>query len=61
MAVMGTFAYEEDFLAAAKALKSSGFERISLLSPLRRRWSSFCLPVADRLFRCRLISSSRTR
>ena len=34
MAVVGTFAYEEDFLAAAKNLKSSGFENISLLSPL---------------------------
>jgi len=34
MAVMGAFAYEEDFLAAAENLKSSGFENISLLSPL---------------------------
>jgi len=34
MAVVGTFAYEEDFLAAAESLKSSGFENISLLSPL---------------------------
>ena len=34
MAVMGAFAYEEDFLAAAEKLKSSGFDKISLLSPL---------------------------
>lgn len=34
MAVMGAFAYEEDFLAAAETLKSSGFDNISLLSPL---------------------------
>ena len=34
MAVMGSFAYEEDFLAAAKSLKTSGFDNISLLSPL---------------------------
>jgi hypothetical protein len=34
MAVMGIFAFEEDFLAAAKDLRSSGFENISLLSPL---------------------------
>ena len=34
MAVMGTFAYEEDFLAAARNLQSSGFDAISLLSPL---------------------------
>ena len=34
MAVMGSFAYEEDFLAAARRLKSSGFNDISLLSPL---------------------------
>lgn len=34
MAIMGTFAYEEDFLAAAKKLVSSGFENISLLSPV---------------------------
>ena len=34
MAIMGTFAYEEDFLAAAKNLLTSGFENISLLSPL---------------------------
>ena len=34
MAVMGTFAFEEDFIAAAKNLKSSGFDNISLLSPL---------------------------
>ncbi len=34
MAIMGTFAFEEDFLAAAKNLQSSGFDNISLLSPL---------------------------
>ncbi len=34
MVIMGTFAFEEDFLAAAKDLKSSGFDNISLLSPL---------------------------
>ena len=34
MAVMGTFAYEEDFLSAAENLTSSGFDNISLLSPL---------------------------
>ena len=34
MAIVGTFAYEEDFLAAAKNLKSSGFDNISLLSPV---------------------------
>lgn len=34
MAVMGTFAFEEDFLAAAENLKSSGFDNISLLSPV---------------------------
>jgi molybdopterin-containing oxidoreductase family membrane subunit len=34
MAVVGTFAYEEDFLAAAESLKASGFDNISLLSPL---------------------------
>ncbi len=34
MAIMGTFAYEDDFLAAAKNLQSSGFDNISLLSPL---------------------------
>ncbi len=34
MAIMGTFAYEEDFLAAAENLVSSGFDNISLLSPL---------------------------
>ena len=34
MAIVGTFAYEEDFLAAAKTLRSSGFDDISLLSPL---------------------------
>ena len=34
MAVVGSFAYEEDFLAAAKNLQSSGFDNISLLSPV---------------------------
>jgi molybdopterin-containing oxidoreductase family membrane subunit len=34
MAIMGTFMYEEDFLSAAENLKSSGFDNISLLSPL---------------------------
>jgi Alternative complex III, ActD subunit len=34
MAVMGTFAYEEDFLNAAKNLTRSGFDQVSLLSPL---------------------------
>lgn len=34
MAIMGTFAFEEEFIAAAKNLKSSGFENISLLSPI---------------------------
>ena len=34
MAILGTFAYEEDFLAAAKNLTASGFDNISLLSPL---------------------------
>ena len=34
MAIVGSFAYEEDFLAAAKNLKSSGFDNISLLSPV---------------------------
>ncbi len=34
MAVVGSFAYEDDFLAAARKLKSSGFDDISLLSPL---------------------------
>jgi molybdopterin-containing oxidoreductase family membrane subunit len=34
MAIMGTFAFEEDFLDAAKNLKSSGFDNISLLSPV---------------------------
>lgn len=34
MAIMGTFAFEEDFLAAAENLVSSGFDNISLLSPL---------------------------
>ena len=34
MAILGTFAYEEDFLDAARNLLSSGFDDISLLSPL---------------------------
>ena len=34
MAIVGTFANEEDFLAAAENLQSSGFDNISLLSPL---------------------------
>ena len=34
MAIMGTFAYEEDFIAAAESLTSSGFDNISLLSPV---------------------------
>jgi Alternative complex III, ActD subunit len=34
MAIVGAFAYEDDFLAAARKLKSSGFENISLLTPL---------------------------
>ena len=34
MAVVGTFAYEEDFIAAAEQLQASGFDDISLLSPV---------------------------
>ena len=34
MAVVATFAYEDDFLAAAEKLKSSGFDDIELLSPV---------------------------
>jgi len=34
MAILGTFAFEEDFLAAARNLKASGFDDISLLSPV---------------------------
>ena len=34
MAILGTFAFEEDFLAAAKNLTASGFDNISLLSPV---------------------------
>ncbi len=34
MAIMGSFAYEEDFIAAAENLQSSGFDNISLLSPV---------------------------
>ena len=34
MAIMGTFAFEEDFLAAAENLTTSGFDNISLLSPV---------------------------
>ncbi len=34
MAILGSFAFEEDFLDAARKLKSSGFDKLSLLSPL---------------------------
>ncbi len=34
MAILGTFAFEEDFLGAARNLAASGFDNISLLSPL---------------------------
>ncbi len=34
MAILGTFAFEEDFLAAAEKLTKSGFDNISLLSPV---------------------------
>ncbi|MCH7537937.1 MAG: DUF3341 domain-containing protein [Proteobacteria bacterium] len=34
MVILGTFAFEEDFLAAARNLTASGFDNISLLSPL---------------------------
>ncbi len=34
MAIMGTFTFEEDFLVAAQNLQSSGFDNISLLSPV---------------------------
>ena len=34
MAILGTFAFEENFLTAAKNLTSSGFDRISLMSPI---------------------------
>ncbi len=34
MAVVGAFTHEEDFLAAAENLQSSGFDNISLLSPV---------------------------
>ncbi|MCH8059021.1 MAG: DUF3341 domain-containing protein [Proteobacteria bacterium] len=34
MAILGSFAFEEDFLGAARKLKSSGFDKLSLLSPL---------------------------
>ncbi len=34
MAILGTFAFEEDFLAAAKNLQSSGFDNLSLMSPV---------------------------
>ena len=34
MAIMAEFAYEDDFLSAAKQLRSSGFDDLSLLSPL---------------------------
>jgi len=34
MAIVGTFAYEEEFFAAAEHLKAAGFDDISLLSPV---------------------------
>jgi len=34
MAILGTFAYEEDFFSAARNLRGAGFDDISLLSPL---------------------------
>ncbi len=34
MAIVGSFAFEEDFLGAAKTLKASGFDKLSLLSPI---------------------------
>lgn len=34
MAVVGSFAYEDDFLEAARSLKASGFSNLSLLSPV---------------------------
>ena len=34
MAILGTFAFEDDFLDAARNLTASGFDNISLLSPL---------------------------
>lgn len=34
MAILATFRYEEDFLAAAEQMKSAGIGRISLMSPL---------------------------
>ncbi len=34
MAILGTFSFEDDFLAAARNLAASGFDNISLLSPL---------------------------
>lgn len=34
MALVASFAYEDDFLAAARNLKAAGFRNISLLSPL---------------------------
>ena len=34
MAVMGSFAYEEDFIAAAKSLKAAGFDNFEMLSPI---------------------------
>lgn len=32
--VMGTFRYEEDFLSAARGLKSAGFDGLTLMSPI---------------------------
>ena len=32
--VMGTFRYEEDFLGAARNLKSAGFDGLTLMSPI---------------------------
>ena len=36
MAILGTFAFEEDFLAAARNLTSSGFDNVSLALSARR-------------------------
>ncbi len=32
--IMGLFQYEDDFIAAAKALKASGFNKLTLMSPI---------------------------
>jgi len=32
--IIGLFQYEDDFIAAAKTLKESGFDRLSLMSPI---------------------------